>query len=84
MKSIIRLLTALLLPLAGLQAAKPLNIQPRSVKSKFLSVAGPAPVYGVGHIANQLSMIGQQGQTVLVADYQAGQPPAFETKGSSK
>lgn len=26
MKSIIRLLTALLLPLAGLQAAKPLNI----------------------------------------------------------
>ena len=84
MKSIIRLLTALLLPLAGLQAAKPLNIQPRSVKSKFLSVAGPASVYGVGHIVNQLSVIGQQGQTVRVADYQAGQPPAFETKGSSK
>jgi hypothetical protein len=82
MKSIIRLVTALLLPLAGLQAAKPLTIQPRSVKSKFLSVAKPASVYGVGQIANQLSVICRLGQTVRVADYQAGQPPAFETKGS--
>lgn len=82
MKSIIRLLTTLLPPQAGLQTTKPLTIQPRSVKSEFLSVAGPALVYGVGQIANQLSVIGQLGQTVRVADYQAGQPPAFETKGS--
>jgi hypothetical protein len=42
MKSIIRLLTALPLPLADLQAAKPLNIQPRSVKGTFLSLLIPA------------------------------------------
>ena len=58
MKLALAFVAALLLPLAGLQAAKPLNIQLRSVKSKFLSVAEPASVYGVGHIANQLSMIG--------------------------
>jgi hypothetical protein len=41
MKSFIRLLTTLLLPLAALQPAKPLIIQSRRVKSEFLLSGGP-------------------------------------------